>query len=247
MIRLNQLKQYFAANMFDIKPVQSNVAVFYRDAWIEKQAKKIKKGSKILDVGAGTVPYKKFFSHCTYKTHDFVQYKGQTKGPLVENWQYGKIDYVSDINHIPVKNNTFDVVICTEVFEHIPEPIVAIHEISRILKPGGKLLLTAPLASGLHQEPYHFYGGFTPHFYKRFLPENRLKVVKITPTGGFFKHLGQEVHRAGRVLVEHKKGGFILQFLLAKILPQVLWKFDNIIFIPEFTMDYLIEAKKIAK
>lgn len=239
--------QFYKNFLFEIEPNQSNVAVFYRDAWIQRLSKKVKKGSKILDVGAGTVPYKKFFPHCIYKTHDFGEYQGQTKGPLLENWKYGAIDYISDISHIPAKSSSFDIIICTEVFEHIPKPIEAIKEIARLLKPGGKLFLTAPLASGLHQEPYHFYGGFTPHFYRKFLPEHNLKIIKITPTGGFFKHVGQEVHRSGRILRENNKGGFLLQLLLVKILPQLLWKFDEIIFIPEFTMDYMIEAKKISK
>ncbi len=82
---------------------------------------------------------------------------------------YAAIDYVCDITQIPVEPATFDVVLCTEVLEHHPEPINVVAELARVLKPGGVLLLTAPLGSGIHQEPYHFYGGYTPFWYRRFL------------------------------------------------------------------------------
>ena len=81
---------------------------------------------------------------------------------------YGKIDYVSDIEKIPVKDNSFDIIICTEVLEHVPNPIGALKEMARILKKGGKLLITTPLGSHIHQDPYHFYGGFTPFFMRSF-------------------------------------------------------------------------------
>ena len=88
--------------------------------------------------------------------------------------------------NIPVDKNSFDVVICTEVIEHVPYPIDVIKSISSILKPGGKLLITAPLQSGLHQEPYHFYGGFTKYWFLKFLGENDFKDIIITPNGSLF-------------------------------------------------------------
>lgn len=74
----------------------------------------------------------------------------------------------------------------------MPEPIEAVNEVSRILRRGGRLLLTAPLGAFLHQEPHYFYGGFTPHWYRKFLPEAGLEVQSIEANGGFFGWFGQE-------------------------------------------------------
>ena len=66
------------------------------------------------------------------------------------------MDYVCDITDIPVSDDSFDVIICTEVLEHVPEPIKVIKEFSRILRKNGKMFITAPLGCGIHQEPYIF-------------------------------------------------------------------------------------------
>jgi ubiquinone/menaquinone biosynthesis C-methylase UbiE len=103
---------------------------------------------------------------------------------MKEDWSYGQIDYVSDIASIPVPAASFDCLFCAEVLEHVPEPISAIKEFNRILKLGGYLFLSAPLGADLHQQPYHYYGGFTPHFYRKFLPEYGFEILKIEPNGG---------------------------------------------------------------
>ena len=151
----------------------------------------------MLDVGAGSAPYRSEFSHCEYRTQDYAKLQADQ---LLDKHGYSQLDYECDILHIPVDDGSFDVVLCTEVLEHVPEPIEAIREISRILRPGGKLLLTAPLGSGIHQQPYHFYGGYTPYWYRRFLPENGFEHIDIQPNGGFFKHYGQESMRLARLL-----------------------------------------------
>lgn len=220
-----------------------------RNAWVADKASKIKSGSNILDAGAGECQYAHLFRHCNYQTQDFSQYFGTASGILHEEWKYGKIDYVCDILNIAVEKDSFDVVLCTEVLEHVPKPIDAIHELARVLKPGGTLFLTAPLASGIHQSPYHFYGGFTTFFYKKFLNEANLEIIEIKPIGGLMKHVAQEIARVGRVLEERapKKLSFLLKYIIECWLPKVLAKLDDDIFIEEFTVGYLIEAKKSIK
>lgn len=154
-----------------------------RDKWMIKQANNIPNGSKVLDVGAGGCPHRKLFTHCEYFSQDFVQLAGVQ---IQNQVGYGQIDFVSDILNIPVPDKSYDVILCTEVIEHIPDPISAIKEISRILKPGGTLLITAPLLSGLHQEPYHFYGGYTKYWYQKFLAESDFSDINIEPNGSLY-------------------------------------------------------------
>jgi SAM-dependent methyltransferase len=158
---------------------------FHRDEWITAEAKKIPAGSKVLDVGAGAGPYRDLFAHCEYQAQDIGSELG-TVG------RYTALDYTSDILSIPAPDGAFDAILCTEVLEHVPEPARALVEMARLLRTGGRLLLTAPLGSRLHQEPFHFYGGFTPSWYRRFLPEAGFRVESVEPNGGFFRLFGQE-------------------------------------------------------
>lgn len=156
---------------------------FRRDAWVREKSLLIPKDSFVLDIGAGSCPYRNLFDHCQYKAQDFTQLKSEQ---IQHEAGYGQIDYVCDILNIPIQDKLVDVVLCTEVIEHVPYPIDVIKEVSRILKPGGKLLITAPLQSGLHQEPYHFYGGFTKFWYLKILEENNFENIEITPNGSLY-------------------------------------------------------------
>lgn len=153
--------------------------VYNRRRWVARYASRLPVGARVLDVGAGVGQYRSLFSHCEYKTQDFGQ-EPRTVG------QYTPLDFVCDILDIPTPDGSFDVILCAEVLEHVPEPIKAVHELARILRPGGAMLLTAPLGSLLHQEPYHFYGGYTEYWYRRFLAEAGCDVVEIAPNQGFF-------------------------------------------------------------
>ena len=147
-------------------------------AMTKAEAAKLKPGSHVLDAGAGASKYRPFFSHCRYMTQDFCNYEG----PLVKYLQ--PVDYVCDITRIPLADGTLDAILCTEVLEHVVNPMAVLAEFSRLLKPGGKLYLTAPHGTTLHMEPYHYYGGFTHYWYRHWLPQYRFKIESILPQGG---------------------------------------------------------------
>ncbi|PYX41335.1 MAG: hypothetical protein DMG81_03960 [Acidobacteria bacterium] len=54
------------------------------------------------------------------------------------------VQVVATGEHLPLKENQFDVVLCTQVLEYVPELREAIKEIHRVLKPGGTFLLSVP-------------------------------------------------------------------------------------------------------
>jgi len=216
-----------------------------RDRWVRAKASTVPAGSRVLDIGAGTCLYRRDFAHCRYEAHDFKEYSGYQDG---QEGSYGDIDYVSDITAIPVPTATYDVVLCTEVLEHVPEPIAALREMARLLKPGGRLFLTAPLGAGLHQEPHHYYGGYTPHWYRRFCSEFGLKVLEITPNHTFFALLAQECARVSWTMPRHAHlhGPHCeaIGTLFGVLLPTYLFSRDKDCAIDQFTIGYHVEAIK---
>lgn len=160
----------------------------FRDRWVRARALEVPAGARVLDVGAGSCPYREAFAHCRYETQDFTQLKPEQ----LRYGGYGGIDHVCDARAIPVPDHSFDAVLCTEVLEHVPDPVAVVRELGRVLKPGGRLILTAPLGSGIHQAPYHFYGGFTPYWYQRFLVEAGFGDIQVEANGGSLLFYGQE-------------------------------------------------------
>jgi len=168
-----------------------------RKNWLEKTLKSIPEGQSILDAGAGELANKIYCSHLKYVSQDFCEYKGNSseKGLQFDEWDTGGIDIVSDIINIPVEDNSFDNILCSEVFEHIVDPISAIKEFSRIVRPGGQIIVTAPFCSLVHMAPYHFSSGYSRYWYEEILQKNGFRVVEIKPNGNYFSFILQELER----------------------------------------------------
>jgi len=224
----------------------ANFSAYDRDAWVEKKINAIPAGARVLDAGAGQGRYKNLLKHTQYEAQDFAQYEGSVAGPLQEVWEYSPLNYVCDITSIPVESGSFDAVLCTEVLEHVPEPIKALAELSRLLKIGGSLILSVPLGSGVHQEPYYFYGGFSPYFFKHHFSQMGLEIEEIVPLGGLLKHAAQELARVGRLIGEHQAANSHFEYLVKDWIPQQLQTLDSKYFIEQFTVGYLVKAKKVS-
>lgn len=168
-----------------------------RQQWLKRTLKNIPKGAKILDAGAGEQQFKKYCKHLKYISQDIAEYdgKGNDKGLQTKKWDFGKLDIISDITDIPRPDKSFDAIMCTEVFEHIPDPIKAFDEFKRLLKPKGDLIITAPFASLTHFAPYHYYTGFNTYFYQHHLERLGFEIIEIKRNGNYFDYLGQEFQR----------------------------------------------------
>lgn len=222
-----------------------NFSAYWRNDWVAQKAASVPAGARVLDAGAGQCQYKPLFAHARYQAQDFAQYGGTEQGPLQETWQYPKLDYVCDITSIPVEDGSFDAVICTEVLEHVPDPVAAVRELCRVTREGGRLFISAPLGSGIHQEPYHYFGGFSPYFYKKYLEAFGCEIVEIRPLGGLFRHVAQEVHRAARTMeADGEAMTGERRYVMMDWLPRMLSEMDNKYFVEQFTVGYLVEARK---
>ncbi len=199
-----------------------------RELWVREQVSKVRSVGKILDAGAGEQIYKPFCRHLKYFSQDFGRYdgKGDRRGKQTGKWDNSKTDIESDIASIPMPDGYFDAILCTEVFEHIPDPLAAIKEFHRLLKKGGKLILTAPFCSLTHFSPYHFYTGFTKYFYEKELPAANFKIEKIVANGNYFEFLAQELWRLPAVTKLYSRNSF--NQLYALPLYAVLWMLQKL-------------------
>lgn len=170
---------------------------FTRHQWVKETLAKIPPGSRLLDAGAGEQQYRSFCSHVEYVAQDFAAFDpgAETTGLQPESWDDSGLDIVSDIIDIPEPDASFDAVLCTEVLEHLPYPVLALEEFARLLRPGGILIVTAPFCSMTHFAPYHFHTGFSRYFYERVLPEIGFDVLEVTPNGNYFEYVAQELRR----------------------------------------------------
>lgn len=87
---------------------------------------------RVLDVGGRIQPYRPLFES---RIQHYVALDVR-QSPLV--------NVVARGEDIPFARNLFDLVICTQVLEYVPEPNALIAKIHEVLKPGGCLLLSAP-------------------------------------------------------------------------------------------------------
>jgi len=101
----------------------------------------------LLDVGCGTKPYRLLFDVKSYRGLDI-------DSPSVRD--RGIADDLYEGTNFPYQSETFDSVLCNQVLEHVFNPDEFLSEIKRVLRPGGKLLLTVPFVWDEHEQPYDY-------------------------------------------------------------------------------------------
>jgi SAM-dependent methyltransferase len=124
----------------------------------------------VLDLGCGNRPYADLFEGCSYLGTD---YSAEDSRP----------DVITDGTRLALASDRFDLVFCTQVIEHVPDPAALVRESFRVLRPDGFLVLTGPFWWPLHEEP-HDYHRFTRHGFASLLRSAGFAGVRITPDGG---------------------------------------------------------------
>ena len=168
-----------------------------RNQWLAQTLAAIPSGLRILDAGAGELCNKPLCAHLIYVSQDVCQYEGagDAQGLQTGTWDTSKIDLVCDIVSIPEPDASFDVILCCEVFEHLPDALKALDEFARLLRQGGKLIVTAPFSSLVHFAPYHYATGFSRYWYEYHLPPRNFAIQELTPNGDWFSYAKQEILR----------------------------------------------------
>jgi SAM-dependent methyltransferase len=138
----------------------------------------------VLDVGCGMSPYRFLVDHkgARYVGIDILE----TDGFGVAN--HAVVPF--DGERIPFSDDHFDIVLCTEVLEHVQNFQVLVDEIRRVMKPGARALFTVPWSARYHYIPYDFY---------RYTPSSLADIfsaysdVTITPRGTDVAVIGSKV------------------------------------------------------
>lgn len=146
----------------------------------------------VLDAGCGGQGYRRYIPAERYVG---MEYNRAVRPELL-----------GDVQHLPFGDDTFDNVLCTEVLEHVPEPGHGMDELFRVLKPGGRALITVPMSWNLHYVPYDFYR-YTRYGLAYLAERSGFEVERMERLGGFWALFGSRLVDTGtQVLMRPIKG-----------------------------------------
>jgi SAM-dependent methyltransferase len=151
--------------------LMTDITASFYDNYIPKHVT-----GKLADLGCGHVPF-----YETYKPYI-------TENSCID-WpnsahvnQY--LDLTCDLNQpIPLPDSLFNTIIISEVLEHISEPDLIWSEMTRLLMPGGKILLSVPFLYRIHEAPYDFYR-YTEFALQKYATKNKLEIIELKAFGG---------------------------------------------------------------
>ncbi len=148
----------------------------------------------------------------------------------------------SDAQSIPIRSKTVNCVKCTELLEHVAYPEKVIEEISRILKPGGNLILSIPFNSRIHADPYD-YQRFTDKKLRNLLEAN-FQIMHLKKQGFYFTVLADMIKQG---LYNSRRCAQFLFLMFCPILA-LLVRLDSLTvvqnsqFISSFTTGFFVVA-----
>ena len=104
--------------------------------WFEKAAL----GGNVLDIGGGSSPYARYLHRDTQLINLDIECNTTTT-------------VIADAHALPFATGSLDAVICTNVLEHLRQPLVCIREITRALRSGGEFIVIVPFMFKVHPNP----------------------------------------------------------------------------------------------
>lgn len=166
------------------RPGLSNAFYFIRSALYKKirqYAPELQ--GRVMDFGCGSKPYQALFT--TAAEYIGVDYAGEG-----HSHTDGSVDVFYDGKKIPFPDQYFDGVFSSEVFEHIFNIDEILHEIARVIKKEGKLLITCPFVWHEHEVPVD-YARYTQFALKHLLEKNGFTLLVVDKSGNFLTAIHQ--------------------------------------------------------
>lgn len=134
----------------------------------------LRKELRILDLGCGEKPFIDCFSGMNVR-YIGIDFSPETQADIVQSLE----------STLPLDDGSVDLVIASEVLEHIYNSDFVLREIERVLKKNGLLYVSTPFAFPEHGKPYDFYR-YTKYYYESKAKELNLDLVKIRETNSIF-------------------------------------------------------------
>jgi SAM-dependent methyltransferase len=126
---------------------------------------------RVLDVGCGVKPYYPFFEpHAS-------EYLGVDVGNAAAELE-------GTVEHLPVPDGSFDIVLCTQVLEHASDPALAVSELHRVVAPGGRVLASTHGVQVYHPNPDDFWRWTHAGLEKLFTDNGTWASVVVRPASG---------------------------------------------------------------
>jgi SAM-dependent methyltransferase len=167
--------------------------------FVYRQARLLTPGARVIDIGAGDAPYRELFSEQEYLTLDHEQTP-----------HTGDVDILGSADAIPVGAGEFDAVVCTQVLEHVPDPLAVLRDFHRVLSHGGRLIATVPFAWEEHELP-HDYFRYSRAGIEHLLDGAGFTDVDVRPRTDSFTTLAQLVLNVGWVMGDGPDGNDALR------------------------------------
>lgn len=223
------------------------------DRCVKHFATNVPPGVRLLDAGAGLKPYASLFRHCHYESCDFPEcdeffanLDDGTRAHLTS-----RHNYVCSLDSIPVEDCSYDFVLCTQVLEHVPDPVGVLRELLRVLKPGATIYLSVPQGYGVHGEPFNFFY-FTKYGLDLVLCQAGFEVESIKERGGYFFYLFDRlVYAMPRIVMGYGRLAPLIllilgpvHLILAYVLAPLLLLFEPFDIEKRFTLGYVSLARK---
>lgn len=164
----------------------------------------------LVDIGCGEKPY-------VFLTSELVTQHWGIDHPDSLHAKTS-VDLFATAYATGIANSCVDTILCTVVLEHLERPQDAVHEMYRILRPGGHVLLTAPFFWHLHEPPRDFYRYSSYGLHYLFTTAG-FEIVELVPLSGFIVTFAQELvyylQRFRRGVLTYPMMG--LQFVIQRI------------------------------
>ncbi len=138
----------------------------------------------LVDIGCGLRPYQSLFAP------HIERYIGIDYPPTGGDRTQINATIYADSTHLPLRDRCADTVLTTQVLEHVPEPLLMLREVRRVLRPGGKLIMTAPFVWGEHETPRDFYR-YTSYGLQYLLGRASFRALDVRSLDGLYAVLGQ--------------------------------------------------------